>query len=120
MTRSSKHVTSHLEGEHVDLKSSTRYSRWLRKKLIGVMKDIPAENALSVTDADGVHVIGQLETASNLADVVIHDPKAYHMMAWHGSLGASEAYLQGLWSTSESARVAQGLSSELRYVCLHG
>lgn len=101
MARLPKQATTELHSDLVDLKASTGYYRWLRDKMIGVMKGIPAENALSVRDADGVHIIGKLETASNLVDVVIHDPRAYHMMAWHGSLGASEAYLQGLWSTSD-------------------
>jgi len=101
VTRSSKQARSQMDRDHADLKPSTSYFRWLRKKMIGVMKGIPAENALTVRDADGVHVIGHLETVSNLADVVIHDPRAYHLMAWHGSLGASEAYLQDLWSTSD-------------------
>lgn len=101
VNRSARQTLARLEGEYGGLKASTGYSRWLRRKMIGVLKDLPAENALTVRDADGVFVVGELDTAINLADVVIHDPRAYHMMAWHGSLGASEAYLQGFWSTSD-------------------
>lgn len=103
-------VSSEIKLDQNDFKPLSPYSRWLRSKMMGVMKNIPAANTLIVYDADGTHVIGRMETAKHLVDVFIHDPKAYHMMAWHGSLGASEAYLQKLWSTSDLTGLLRVLS----------
>lgn len=68
-------------------------------------------------DADGFHAIGDPLRAEHTVTVTIHDPIAYQMMVWQGSLGACEAYLQGLWSTSDLVQLLRILARQCDAIC---
>ncbi|WP_354625452.1 cyclopropane-fatty-acyl-phospholipid synthase family protein [Psychromonas sp. MME2] len=44
--------------------------------------------------------------------VIIHDPRCYKKMLLGGSIGAGEAYIQGLWSSPDLTKVIQVLGRE--------
>jgi len=45
--------------------------------------------------------------------ITIHDPKAYSSILWGGSIGAGEAYVEGLWSADDLVGVIQLFSRNL-------
>ena len=45
--------------------------------------------------------------------ITINDPKAYGRILWGGSIGAGEAYVEGLWSTDNLVAVIQLFSRNL-------
>ena len=56
--------------------------------------------AITVIDGDDVNTFGQ--PASELrATVTVHDPRFYAQSLFTGSLGAAEAFMQGLWSCDD-------------------
>lgn len=75
--------------------------RLLRNRSRKLFEKLPDHLALTVEDADGVMQFGNVRQAILHARMTIHDPAVYRMLAWNGSLGACEAYLQGLWSTPD-------------------
>lgn len=75
--------------------------RFLRDRSRKLFEKLPSHLALTVEDADGVIHLGNAGEATQHARMTIHDPALYRMLAWNGSLGACEAYLQGLWTTPD-------------------
>lgn len=75
--------------------------RLLRNRSRKLFDQLPDHLALTVIDADGVIQLGDPKKASLTATMTIHDSAVYRMLAWNGSLGACEAYLQGLWTTPD-------------------
>ena len=47
------------------------------------------------------------------ATITIHDPKAYSRILWGGSIGAGEAYVEGLWSSDNLVDVIRLFSRNL-------
>lgn len=47
------------------------------------------------------------------AQITILNPKAYKKIIWGGSIGAAEAYIEGLWSTENLTEVIQVFSRNL-------
>ena len=47
------------------------------------------------------------------ATITIHDPKAYSRILWGGSIGAGEAYVEGLWSSENLVDVIRLFSRNL-------
>jgi len=47
------------------------------------------------------------------ATIIIHDPKAYSRILWGGSIGAGEAYVEGLWSSENLVDVIRLFSRNL-------
>ncbi|UJF18362.1 cyclopropane-fatty-acyl-phospholipid synthase family protein [Vibrio sp. SS-MA-C1-2] len=52
---------------------------------------------------DGVHLT---------ATIIIHDPRAYQKIALGGDIGASEAFIDGLWSTPDLTQVIRVMARE--------
>lgn len=97
------HSHQHEAQRHTEkpFKPVGRYDRWLRQRSEALFRKLPSHLALKVRDADGIIQLGQPDQASLSAEMIIHDPALYRMLAWQGSLGACEAYLQGLWTTPD-------------------
>ena len=61
-----------------------------------------AHGALTLADASGVETYGNRTSRCPLsATVHVHDPRFYSEIAFGGSIGAGEAYMQGYWSTGD-------------------
>lgn len=82
------------------LKAVGWYERWLRQRSRRLFNNLPDHLGLIVCDADGEHILGNPQ-AKLCATMIIQDPAVYRMIALQGSLGACEAYLQGLWFTHD-------------------
>jgi cyclopropane-fatty-acyl-phospholipid synthase len=80
------------------------WERFLRHRSKKLFARFPAHLALTVEDADGIIELGDPKKASFAAKMIIHDPATYPLLAWNGSLGACEAYLQGMWTTPDLVR----------------
>src|SRR5690606_27242221 len=73
--------------------------RVMRQRLLSVMAGL-RDCRLSIRDAAGEVVLGT--PAANPAGTLIvaiqvHDPAFYRIAALNGSVGAGEAYMDGLW-----------------------
>lgn len=77
--------------------------RVMRQRLLSVMAGL-RDCRLSIRDAAGEVVLGT--PAANPADTLIvaiqvHDPAFYRIAALNGSVGAGEAYMDGLWDCDD-------------------
>lgn len=77
------------------------FDRALRARLLAQLAPL-RHGRLTVHDALGTTVLGQPEGACEL-DVAVHvdDPAFWRLLAANGSVGAGEAYIDGLWSCSD-------------------
>ena len=53
-----------------------------------------------ILDPEAAHTFGS-ETGGLEASVQVHDPRFYRTVAFGGSIGAAEAYMDGLWSCDD-------------------
>lgn len=71
------------------------FDRFLRQQLLGQLSQLRHGRLLLTDDGE------QLEFGDAAADLQIHmeilDPAFYRAVATHGSVGAGEAYMDGLW-----------------------
>lgn len=76
--------------------------RMLRQRLLAQMRGL-RHGRLLLQDALGTVVLGT--PASGHAELVVHvevlDPGFYRALATHGSVGAGEAYMDGLWHCND-------------------
>ncbi len=71
--------------------------RALRERLGGLR-----HGAVTLIDGERVECFGNVTPRSALAATVrVHDPRFYGEIAFGGSIGAGEAYMQGFWSADE-------------------
>lgn len=84
-----------------NIKPVSWYERKLRSRIVRLFDQLPGDLALIFQDGDGQHVLGNPLRASHVGSITVHDPRLYRMMVWQGSLGACEAYLQGMWTTPD-------------------
>ncbi|MGY6630280.1 MAG: class I SAM-dependent methyltransferase [Wenzhouxiangella sp.] len=85
-----------------------RLDRWLRGQVIRRMSVIQ-RGQLIIRDALGDVRLGQADDGL-VARVDIHDLKFWRLMATGGSVGAAEAYMAGLWDSSDLVAVIQVLA----------
>jgi cyclopropane-fatty-acyl-phospholipid synthase len=71
--------------------------RALRERLAGLR-----HGALTLIDGDRIECYGNVGPRCALAaSVRVHDPRFYGEIAFGGSIGAGEAYMQGYWSVDD-------------------
>ena len=71
--------------------------RALRQRLAGLR-----HGTITLVDGDAVECFGNLTPRCALAAIVrVHDPRFYGEVAFGGSIGAGEAYMQGYWSADD-------------------
>ncbi|MDQ0008397.1 cyclopropane-fatty-acyl-phospholipid synthase [Luteibacter jiangsuensis] len=76
---------------------SSGLDRFMRKRLLNALKGL-RHGQLSVHDAWGRVVLGEEESHAPLhVHVHVDDPRFYRTLAFQGSVGAGEAYADGLW-----------------------
>lgn len=83
-------------------------ARWCRSRVLERLKALDG-GRLVIRDGDGEHAIGA-ETGLE-AEVVVHDPHFWKMMATGGSVGAGEAYMAGLWDSPDLVGVVRVLAA---------
>ena len=77
--------------------------RILRKRLLETLGGL-RDCRVVVEDAGETHVLGEsaaLPTDTLQAHLRIHDAAFYRMAALNGSVGAGEAYMEGLWDCDD-------------------
>jgi cyclopropane-fatty-acyl-phospholipid synthase len=75
----------------------------LRQKLLARMHDL-REARLVIDDASGTQLLGRAaQTAQQTlhARIRVHDPAFYRLTALNGSVGAGEAYRDGMWDCDD-------------------
>ncbi len=97
-------VNSSLKTIPVKLNLSQRLVFILLTKMQGV--------SLTLIDPSGRYLFGD-KHAELAMNIRIHDFKAYKKLLWGGSIGAAEAYVEGLWSSDNLVAVIQGFSRNL-------
>jgi len=88
-----------------------RTDRWLRGRLIAQLAGL--HGRLRLSDALGSVELGTVCGSDPLVHVQVLDPSFYRAVAARGSVGAGEAYMEGLWRCT-----AAGLSSSDALVAL--
>ena len=86
-----------------DSQSLSRLDRLLRQKLLAQMQNL-REARLAIDDAADTQTLGH--AAANAQQTLharmrVHDPAFYRMTALNGSVGAGEAYMDGLWDCDD-------------------
>ena len=78
------------------------FERWLRARLIGQLRGLQG-GTLSITDALGTLTLGQTSGAVQPLHVHanVRSPDFYRQIAMNGSVGAGEAYMDGLWECDD-------------------
>ncbi len=67
-----------------------------------------AHGELTLVEGERTQTFGKRSTSCPLAATVrVHDPRFYSEVAFGGSLGAGEAYMQGWWSADDLATVTR-------------
>ena len=61
---------------------------------------------LVIQDALGTLQLGQADSGPSVT-LQIHDPGFYRALATHGSVGAGQAYMDGLWQCSDLVALIQ-------------
>ncbi|KAB2825859.1 SAM-dependent methyltransferase [Aliivibrio finisterrensis] len=95
-------------------KNETKPVGWVDKMTRKVLLDYLAkmtQASLTINDELGQVILGNKE--ANLAAVVeIHNMEAYRKILFGGGIGASEAYVSGLWTSPNLTKVIQVLGRE--------
>lgn len=79
-------------------KLGQRVGKQLVQRVLGAIQ----HGRLEVVDeADGSTFVGGPEDATDRVGITIHDPRFYPAVAFRGSAGAGEAFMQGWWTTAE-------------------
>jgi cyclopropane-fatty-acyl-phospholipid synthase len=77
------------------------FDRFLRQRLLATLAGLQG-GQLRLHDAAGDVVLGEAGKAGDLVVVLrVHDPDFYRQVAANGSVGAGEAYMDGLWSCDD-------------------
>ncbi len=75
-----------------------------RRRVLSLFGEI-ARGSLTVVDGGERLVFG--EPGPLAATITVHDPAAYRALLFHGSVGAGEGYMKGLWSCDDLAALAR-------------
>lgn len=74
----------------------------LARRMLHQRLAILEHGALAIADADGTLRFGHASARCPLsAHITVHDPRFYSEVAFGGSVGAGEAYMQGYWSVDD-------------------
>lgn len=100
--------------EHIALTSSSTEMSWidkLSKKLIISFLQGMQSSGLTFKEAGQAFHLGN-PNATLQATIIINDSSCYSKMLLAGSIGAGEAYMQGLWNSPNLSAVIQVLARE--------
>lgn len=84
--------------------SAAPWSRLLRRQVLSSLQ-LLQHGLLTLRDTLGVHRFGK--AAANEIVVRVHDLSAYADIAFGGTIGAAEAYMQGKWTASDLPALAR-------------
>jgi cyclopropane-fatty-acyl-phospholipid synthase len=90
----------------------TVLDRWLRGRLVDRLSGL-RHGRLRLSDALGAVELGEIGTSTLSVDLEVLDASFYRAVAMNGSVGAGEAYIDGLWRCH-----AAGMSSSEALVAL--
>ncbi|WP_101927392.1 MULTISPECIES: SAM-dependent methyltransferase [Luteimonas] len=85
---------------HADIRPVGALDRWLRARLLDQFAALEG-GALQLTDALGTVTCGHADAGAAPIRVQVADPAFYRMIAASGTVGAGEAYMDGLWSCDD-------------------
>ncbi|KAA2286174.1 SAM-dependent methyltransferase [Arenimonas fontis] len=77
-----------------------KLDRLLRARLLDHLRYL-RHGCLELSDALGTSMLGDRQDASPPIQVCVHDPGFYRAVASQGSVGAGEAYMDGLWQCDD-------------------
>lgn len=100
--------------ENIGLGNTPTSISWvdkMAKKLIFSFLTDMQNSYLTFEESGQLLTLGNKQAALH-ATIVIHDVSCYTKMLLGGSIGAGEAYMQGLWSSPDLTKVVQVLARE--------
>lgn len=87
--------------------------RYCRQLLLKALANAD-HGTLTLRDADGEYIIeGKQQPHVLQAEIHVHDPSCYRHMVFAGSIGASEAYMTGDWTSPDLTAVIRFMSRNL-------
>ena len=89
-------------------RSTARSGRWddLARRLVFAKLGAFSTGLIRIVEEGQAHEFGKADNTLE-ATVHVHDPRFYRAMALGGTLGAAEAYIDGLWSTDDLTTVCR-------------
>lgn len=86
---------------------------WSRTLVVNVLQKLQV-GSLVIEEQGETSTFGDLGCNSGLhARLIIHDPSAYRHIALGGSIGAGEAFMQGLWESPDLVKLVQLMARNL-------
>ena len=103
----------------VQSRTATRSGRWddLARRLVLDKLSQFKTGQIRVIENGVTHLFGA-DDKTLQATVRVHDPRFYRAMALGGSLGAAEAYIDGMWTTDNLTAVCRLAVRNLLLLCL--
>ncbi len=80
--------------------------RIARRMVVAGLQRITA-GRLTLTEGDAQSHYGIQNTGESTVHIQIHDPRFYRSVAWGGTLGAGQAYINGWWTCDDLTRLIQ-------------
>ena len=103
-----------MSAENITLTNGTEnigfVDKMAKKFIISFLSDMKS-GYLTFEDANGQFHLGNIQ-ANLHAKIVVNDLSCYSKMILGGSIGAGEAYMQGLWTSPDLTKVIQVLARE--------
>ena len=90
--------------------AARRRQSWLLRQAKGLVRgrlEKLVEGRLAIREDGEVRRFGSLDAFPLEGTITIHDPGFWERVAWGGSIGAAEAFCDGLWSTPDLTAVAR-------------
>jgi cyclopropane-fatty-acyl-phospholipid synthase len=87
-----------------------RMDRFARRALFALLKKIRYGRITLAENSDRCHFGRESDRFSLQAEITVHHPQLYTRVFWGGSIGAAEAYMEGLWSADDLTTVMRILA----------
>ena len=98
------------EAPNLDELEEGKLDRFARRTVLSVLNKLRF-GRINIKDGNRRHVFGEnAESTSLQATITIHHPRFFNRILFNGSIGAAEAYMQGLWSADDLTTVMRILA----------
>jgi cyclopropane-fatty-acyl-phospholipid synthase len=98
-----RHMTDFIipaEAPHLDELKAGKLERLARLTVLSVLEKLKF-GRIRIIEDHGQFTFGKDDPAALQASLHIHHPRFYSRILFNGSIGAAEAYMEGLWSTDD-------------------
>ena len=95
------------EAVAIEQTKASRFDQLAKKILLSLLRGL-RRGELTIIDGSVLRIFGQKSNKFPLkATITVHHPRFYSSIVFGGSIGASEAFMAGLWSTDDLTTVVR-------------